>query len=366
MFGLFIFAILIEALMLPFGIKQQQNSIKQARMRPKEMAIRKKYAGRNDQVSMRKMQEEIQRLYQEEGFNPMGGCLPLLIQLPIVIVLYNIVIDPLRYVLGKPAGLSGALSTYCSTARAAGGLGISLGDRGGTIELLSKLNAESIEGLSQFSYFSNAGACADALKGVTVPNFNLFGQNMGQIPGFHAPWGLLLIPVLTFVLYFFSMKLNRKFSYQPAVTDPQMGCSNKMMDITMPLMSVYITFIVPAAVGIYWMFKCVISTVKQFVLHKLMPLPVFTEEDYKAAEKAMRGKARTEKRPAGTVTTASGRVVRSLHHIDDEDDLPPRVRESREDEDDAPAPKASNQTQGSVSRAPLKEDRKSPQNKNKK
>ena len=71
--ALFIFAILIEILMLPFGIKQQKNSIKQAMLRPKEMSIRKKYAGRNDQPTQQKVSQEIQELYQKEGFNPMSG-----------------------------------------------------------------------------------------------------------------------------------------------------------------------------------------------------------------------------------------------------------------------------------------------------
>lgn len=323
--GLFLFAIIVELIMLPFGIKQQKTSIKQARLRPREMAIRNKYKGRNDQATMQKMQQEIQALYQSEGVSPMGGCLPLLLQIPILLALYQIVIDPLRYVLGGSAGLTGALSTYCSTAKAAGGLGMSIGSGKGTIELLA-MAGDKVDGLANFAFFQNGQACVDALKASAMPNFNLFGTNMGQIPGFHQPYGLLLIPILTFALYFASMKLNRKFSYQPAASDPQMGCSNNVMDITMPLMSVYITFIVPAAVGIYWMFKCIISTLKQFIMHKVMPTPVFTEEDYKAAEKELKGKSKgkSEKAPAGTRTNASGKPVRSLHHIDDDDyDLPP-------------------------------------------
>jgi len=70
--ALFIFAIVVEILMLPFSIKQQKNSIKQARLRPKEMAIRKKYAGRTDQATQQKINQEIQELYQKEQFNPMG------------------------------------------------------------------------------------------------------------------------------------------------------------------------------------------------------------------------------------------------------------------------------------------------------
>ena len=93
---LFVFAILLEVLMLPFAIKQQKNSIKQARLRPKEMAIRKKYAGRNDQATQQKVTQEIQELYQKENFNPMSGCLQLLLQFPIIIVLYWLVVDPIQ------------------------------------------------------------------------------------------------------------------------------------------------------------------------------------------------------------------------------------------------------------------------------
>jgi hypothetical protein len=142
--------------------------------------------------------------------------------------------------------------------------------------------------------------------------------------------------------------------------DQQTGCSNAMMDIMMPAMSVYITFITPAAIGIYWIFKCILSTLKQFVLHKTMPMPVFTEEDYKAAERAMKGK-KPPKAPAGSRITSDGRVIRSLHHIDDEDDLPPRgstpVGRYDEDEEEAPAPKktAAPKKKGG---APMKSDRK--------
>ena len=88
--ALFIFALLVKLILLPFGIKQQKNSIKQAHVRPKEMAIRNKYKGRNDQRTQQKMNNEIMELYQQEGYNPASGCLPLLIQLPIILLLYKV------------------------------------------------------------------------------------------------------------------------------------------------------------------------------------------------------------------------------------------------------------------------------------
>lgn len=328
--ALFFFAIIVEVALLYFAIKQQKTSQKQARLKPREMAIRKKYAGRTDQKSQQAMAQEIQAFYQQEGVSMFGGCLPLLIQMPIIIALYNIVINPLRYVLGKGEAISNALFKFASTSRAAGGLGMDVSDSGrGTIQLLSQINSEEIAKIKDFAWFSNGTEVANELSDVAgnLPNFSLFGLNTGLTPGFQPPYLLLLIPLLTFVAYFFSMKFTRKFSYQPnmAQNDAQMGCSNNMMDIMMPLMSVYITFITPAAVGIYWIFKCLIGMLKQYLLHKAMPMPVFTEEDFKRAEREMKGKLRPEERApiAGRPTGAK----KSLHSIDDEDDLPARVRE---------------------------------------
>lgn len=363
-FGLLIFAIVVELLMLPFGIKQQKNSLKQAKLRPKEMAIRNKYKGRTDQATQQKMAQEIQKMYQDEGYNPMGGCLPLLIQLPVILALYQIVIDPLRYVLGKAASLSTALTTYCTTAKAAGGLGLELGAGKGTIELLSQAGSK-IDGLQGFAYFKNAGECYNALTAnITIPDFTLFGLNMGQIPTFKSI--LVLVPILTFVFYFASMKLNRKFMPQPAMQDAQMGCSNNMMDIMMPLMSVYIAFIVPAAVGIYWIFKSILSTLKQFVMSKVMPMPVFTEEDYKAAEKALKGKGGKPAQQAPRAGTAPAGKVRSLHYIDEDDEpLPPPVRDAVEEP--VAKPVEEKPVEEKPSAVPhLKEDRKNNANDNKK
>lgn len=334
--GLLYFAIVIELLMLPFSIKQQKNSIRQAKLRPKEMAIRNKYKGRNDDVTRRKIQEETQALYQKENFNPLSGCLPLLLQLPIIYVLYYVVIDPLQYMLGGSSNLSSVLSSFYTTAKAAGGYGGTLQSSRGTIEVLSQLDVSNLGGLKDFLYF-NPQTCADASETLgkickDVPNFSVGGLNFGMTPSFTNPSLLLIVPVLTFAVYFLSMKITRKMSYQPIGNDdPGMGCSGKMMDYTMPLMSVWISFIVPAVVGIYWIFKSIVGTVKTVILSKVMPLPKFTEEDYKAAERALAGKA-PAKREGGGSTRSDGDRPRSLHHIDDDDDLlPSGARERRKE-----------------------------------
>lgn len=387
-FGSFIlgtvyFAIVLEILMIPLGINQQKNSRKQAKLRPREMAIRNRYKGRNDAATQQKVNKEIQELYAKEGYSPMSGCLPLLITLPFLMFLYYIVIDPLTYMMGAPAGLTSAFLTFADAPVAAGGLGLVLGSERGTIEVLSLIREGglSIDGLADFAYLANGSECLAALDGMVdrIPDFNLFGLNMGLTPGFNNKDQLVLIfmPVLTFLVYFFSGKISRKFSFQPmqneAQKDPAQGCSNNMMNIMMPAMSAWFTFMVPAAVGLYWMFKSVLGVIKTIVIAKVMPLPVFSEEDYKAAERELAGKDKNKpvKRDPDAPRNPN---VRSLHHIDDEDYESPAEREARlaarkrdyVEEDETPKAKTADNTYSEG--VSLKEDdrpaRKDKKNKN--
>ena len=376
-FGSFIlgtvyFAIALEILMIPLGIHQQKNSRKQAKLRPREMAIRNKYKGRNDQATQQKVNQEIQELYTKEGYSPMAGCLPLLITLPFLMFLYYIVIDPMTYMMGASEGLTSAFLTFADAPAAAGGLGLVLTSDRGTIEVLSLIRESgiSLDGLADFAYLANGSDCLAALEGMAerIPDFNLLGLNMGLAPGFETRDQLILLfmPVLTFVVYWGSGKISRKFTFQPMQNgdqkDPAQGCSNNMMNIMMPAMSAWFTFMVPAAVGLYWIFKSIISTVKQFILFKVMPLPTFTEEDYKAAERELAGKDKNKpvKRDPNTPKNPN---VRSLHHIDDEDYETPAEREARlaarkrdyvEPEDETPKQKAAEGQYGEG--AVLKED----------
>jgi hypothetical protein len=228
----------------------------------------------------------------------------------------------------------------------------------------------SIDGLADFAYLANGADCLSALEGMAerIPDFNLFGLNMGLAPGFETRDQLILLfmPVLTFVVYWGSGKISRKFTFQPMQNgdqkDPAQGCSNNMMNIMMPAMSAWFTFMVPAAVGLYWIFKSIISTVKQFILFKVMPLPTFTEEDYKAAERELAGKDKNKpvKRDPNAPKNPN---VRSLHHIDDEDYETPAEREARlaarkrdyvEPEDETPKQKTAEGQYGEG--AVLKED----------
>jgi YidC/Oxa1 family membrane protein insertase len=326
--GICLFAVIVELLMLPLSIKQQKNSIKQAKLRPKEMAIKKKYAGRDDQVTKQKMSQELQELYQRENVNAASGCLPLLIQMPLILALYQIVIDPLRYVLGQVPALSSALNAYFTASPAAGGLGKAIAGGRGTITMLSELNGDTLAGLKDFMYFGNGSELVETVEGIMhkMPDFSLGNINLGANPDISKPSILWLVPALTFVVYFLSMRLTKKFTYQSqAMQDQQTACSGWLMDIYMPGMSTFFAFMVPALVGIYWMFKSIISTLRQFIVCKIMPYPQFTEEDYRAAEREYAGKAprkgetRQDTRTYGRDVQMVGGKPKSLFHMDDDE-----------------------------------------------
>ncbi len=351
MVALLIFTIALELLFLPFAIKQQKNSIRQAKLRPKEMAIRNKYKGRNDKVTQQKVMTEIQELYQKENYSQFSGCLPMLLQMAALLLIYSVVSNPLKFVVGLDETTISTLSKAI--------LGADSGNQ--TIGLLSKIQAMGLDQLKAMNIDEVAFGALEA-KFDMLPDFTLFGgaMNLGDTPSIKQFNLLLIIPAVTFISYFFSTKLTRKLTYQPTTTDQQVGCSNKVMDIIMPLFSLFIAFTVPAALGVYWIFKSIIGTFKQYVIFKAMPLPVFTEEDYKAAEKELKGKSPAPDREIP-------KNVRSLCDEDEDDDEPyptfVGVKGGRYDDDaeDRPANKeeANNETSNigkKLESAPLKEE----------
>lgn len=319
-----IFALLFKIVLFPFSIKQQKNTVKQASLRPKEMAIKKKYKGREDQESKNKMNMEIQEMYQAEGYSPFSGCLPMLLQLPIIWALYEVIRSPLTYICGLNAD-------KCKAALEAIGTKAEL--------LTTELNM--VDHLR--NNLEAAAVHYPELAEVNLPNFDIFGINLAPVPLDKIGEGgmgllYLLIPVLTFVFMFASTKLTRKFSYQPE-QDASMGCSMKVMDLTMPLISAYFAAVWPSIMGVYWMFNNVLSIFQQMILRKMYPLPVLTEEDYKNAERQLRGKAPKYSTPAADPRVIEGKQYRSLHHIDDEDDEPaPKLPPMKIDQEDDNTP----------------------------
>ena len=310
--ALLFFAIAMKLILFPFGIKQQKNSVKQAKLRPKEQAIREKYAGRNDKVTQQKAQQEIMDLYQRENFNPMGGCLPLLLQFPILFALFQVVYNPLRHVLG----LTRDAVTLIGQNLIRGGYAHAA-DLRYDINIINKLRGLSA---SDFAKVVDVEGAEKLVTAADLPKMDIFGLDLTKAPNDFSSgnYWLLIIPVLTFIGIFLSMKLTKKLTYQPTQqqANADMGCSGKTMDFIMPLMSTFFAFMYPAVLGIYWIYQNLLGVLQQLVLVKMYPVPVFSEEDYKKAREEILGKEKKKKKPAGQ----RPRNPRSLHHIDDDDD----------------------------------------------
>ncbi len=294
--AIFLLALIIKIILFPLGIKQQKNMQKQASLRPKEMAIRKRYAGRNDKATQQKMQQDIMELYQKENYSMFGGCLPLVIQFPIIIALYNVIRNPLTYLLNlgeyvEP--IAKRITELFADAKIAA-----------EIDMFQYLKAD----FSKFSDILPADFTQDMLPSFSIGNFDF-----SLTPSISKMSWLIIIPIATYVISLLSMKLTRKFSYQAPQNNvgADGAVSMKLMDYTMPLLSVWITFSVPAIIGVYWIFQNILSTVQQFVLSKIYKIPTFTEEEYKQAEKEMNG----------SIKKAKKNKPKSLHNDDDDDDI---------------------------------------------
>lgn len=300
-FTLLAFAVLMKLILAFLGVKQHKNSLKQARLRPKEAAIMKKYKGRNDRASQMKRQQEIQELHQSGGYSQFAGCLPMIVQLVLVLFIYNIITSPLTYL------------TTLSEESIKTLMGEGLANTNSEINAINYLYWNFNEVAAQVK------EVADELTRNTLPNFFLFGQNLADMPVLGFNW-LVFIPILTFALTFASSKLQRKLMYQSPQMQAQ-GADAKMsfmiMDFAMPLLSTFITFSVPGVIGIYWIYQNVLGVLQQFILVKLMPYPTFTEEDYKEAERDVMGK---KKKKVVKIPKDPNRPrVRSLHRIDDDE-----------------------------------------------
>ena len=307
MLALLLFALMIKIILLPLSIMQQKNQIKGAKLRPKILLIEKKYAGRNDQPTLKKKQAEIMELQQKEGYSAFSGCLPLLIQFPIIIILYRVIQKPLSYVshfgselLAKLAEAVGYTSSYSASE----------------IGLLSAIKQNADAAQTAFADAGETGLLADVL-----PKMTFFNADLTVKPYF---WSiLLLIPVINFALGVLTMKLSKKLNGNMAQMTAQtqdQKISGGIMEWMMPVVSLWFAFILPSALGVYWIYQSVLGILQMLILAKVMPMPKYSEEELEQILKDL--KKQQPERPAYTGSSYSGDRPRSLHHIDDDDEFP--------------------------------------------
>ncbi len=256
---LIIFAVLFKLLMVPLGIKQQKAMIANARIQPLMAEIQRKYA-----KNRQKMAEEMQALYAREHFSPYSSCLPMLVQFPILMGMLDVVYYPIKHMLRIPAE---AINKAVGVATEILGA-----------DVVAKAYSKEICVLQAIKM--NPAPFVDALGEETAGvissfDFSMFGLFLGEQPT-PTPGGkplglylaLLAIPILSGLTSLWMSKLT--MSGTSSEDNQAANAMSKSMLMMMPLMSVWIAFVVPAGVGIYWLISNILSGIQSLVLNKYM------------------------------------------------------------------------------------------------
>ena len=272
--ALILFTLVIKLIMLPFQMKSKRSMMRMNRLSGQMKEIQKRYA--NNQV---KMNEEIQKLYAEEGVNPMSGCLWSFIPLPILIALYSIIRQPITHFMMLPES---AVETLIQTATKAG---VNMSN----IIQMKEGAAIVKDGITQLASYGQINLVKAVQElGLATPegwfnvNYNFIGLDLTATPweyvkNFAFTWaviGVILIPILSGLSQFILSKITMS-------TQPQTDGAGSMKSVMymMPLMSVYIAFIMPAALGVYWIAQSVFSLIQEVILNKTFTAKMEAEEE---------------------------------------------------------------------------------------
>ncbi|MEG0546410.1 MAG: YidC/Oxa1 family membrane protein insertase [Oscillospiraceae bacterium] len=253
LFSIFCLMLLVKLILLPPAISQQKSMAKQARLQPKLRRIKEKYAG-----NQQKIQEETSALYQKEGYSSMtGGCLPMLIQLPIMMGLYQVNYHPLSMVLRIPKDVVGGLKEAVLPLLGSAGSAATSSFR---TELYALEHFNEIKG-------GVPGITEEIVSKVEVfmGKFNFFGLDLAHTPDFKVFDVYWIIPIISGIvalaMSLYSMQKQKQTNPDMA-KNPSMGC---MMLFT-PLMQVYFGFLFPISVGMYIIMSSGMSFIQMAIL----------------------------------------------------------------------------------------------------
>lgn len=255
--SIILFTLLAKLIMLPVSYKQQLGTVRQQALNPKLNKLKKQYAN-----NPQKLQEEQQKLYSEEGINPMASCLPLIVTMIILYGVLDVVYRPLTHILRISSDILEKAKTIITDNELADKYFKTRPE----LTILSRVK----ENPDLFSSLGN-----DFVEKVSSFKNTFMGVDLGAIPTIKPDtWdksaiALIMIPIasgLVQLLYtIYSQYKSRKMNPEMAKMQGA-GCMNVML-FGMPLFSVWLAFTVPAGVGFYWIWSAVFSFLQTFLLY---------------------------------------------------------------------------------------------------
>ena len=313
-----LFTIVMKTLMIPLTIKQQKTTKLMSVMNPEIQAIQKKYKGKSDQESMQRQNVEIQAVYEKYGTSMTGGCLPLLIQMPILLALYRVIYNIPAYVpsvrvyfdnvvtpLMGQADYAQKLQEITNIATACGGK-LDKFDFTNANRLVDMLYKFSTSQWGELQALFPAISDVIGQNAAVVERMNTFlGLNMAEAPGW-VPSFAWIIPVLAAVSQWFSTKLMS--GNQPSTSadaENPMAQSMKTMTTTMPLFSAFICITMPAGLGIYWIATSVVTIIQQLIVNAYMDKVNIDDMIEKNLEKVNKKRAKQGLPPAKVTQNAT-------------------------------------------------------------
>ena len=313
-----LFTIVMKTLMIPLTIKQQKTTKLMSVMNPEIQAIQKKYKGKSDQESMQRQNVEIQAVYEKYGTSMTGGCLPLLIQMPILLALYRVIYNIPAYVpsvrvyfdnvvtpLMGQADYAQKLQEITNIATACGGK-LDKFDFTNANRLVDMLYKFSTSQWGELQSLFPAISDVIGQNAAVVERMNTFlGLNMAEAPGW-VPSFAWIIPVLAAVSQWFSTKLMS--GNQPSTSadaENPMAQSMKTMTTTMPLFSAFICITMPAGLGIYWIATSVVTIIQQLIVNAYMDKVNIDDMIAKNLEKVNKKRAKQGLPPAKVTQNAT-------------------------------------------------------------
>ncbi len=239
--SLFLFALLVKVLMIPMTIKQKKSMLEQQRIQPMIQKIQKTYA--RDQ---RRMQEEMQNLYDREGISPMAGCGTMLLTFPILIGLYGVIIQPLTYFMQVGGDQITQIAQILNFDTASAGYHYQ-------IQLASLI----------FDNFDKVSHVAESLMRV---DFSLGPISMAAKPVFSHPDILWVMPIVSGATSYLMSWLTQKINPMQQ-NNPQAQSTNTTMMLMMPLMSLWFGFMLPVGLSFYWICNNVLAIVQELFMN---------------------------------------------------------------------------------------------------
>lgn len=286
-----LFTLVTKLLMIPLTIKQQKSSKLMAVMQPELTAIQKKYKGKEgDQKAMMMMQTETKAVYEKYGTSMTGGCLPMLIQLPIIFALYRVIYNIPAYVhsvrgyyemviANLPAGFQ-TNQTFMDLASSSKMLsGADFTDLNKVIDLLYTFTGKQWEVL--VGAFPQVGQAVtesgDSVVSAIERMQTFFGLNIAYTPmqvignffshvdgtTVFALIAALAIPLLAGASQWYSSKLMMATTQSPQGDENPGANMMKSMNVMMPLMSVFFCFTFATGIGLYWVAQSVFTIIQQ-------------------------------------------------------------------------------------------------------